>query len=96
MSDRFRSLARRASVAAMVVAKDQEFRLFYLHESNIDEEIHTAAAQGFRSCGFIGVVNDRLVMEREPDAPERLMLEARLEFMSAVAFMAASRCATVH
>lgn len=96
MSDRFKNLARRASVAAMVVAKDQEFRLFYLHESGVDEEIRAAAEQGYRSCGLIGLVDDRLKMEMEPDAPERLMLEARVEFMSAVAFMAASRCATVH
>jgi hypothetical protein len=88
MSDRFKSLALRASVAAMVLGKGQEFRLFYLHENGIDEEIRAAAEQGYRSCGLIGLVNDHFVMEMQPDAPERLMLEARVEFLSAVAFMA--------
>jgi hypothetical protein len=98
MSDRFKhlALARRASVAALILGKDQDFRLFYLHEDGVDEEIRAAAEQGYRSFGVIGMVNDRIMMEQEPDASLMLMLAARVEFMSAVAFMAASRCATVH
>ena len=96
MSDRFHNLARRASVAAMVAGKGQDFKLFFLHEDGVDAEIRSAAAEGYKSCGVIGMVNDRLVMEQEPDALDSVMLAARVEFLSAMAFMAASRCATVH
>lgn len=88
MSYRPKSLASRASICAMVVGKGQDFRLFYLHENNVDNEIREAAETGFRSCGLIGLLpNGRLEMQAEPDASESLMLYARTEFLTALTLM---------
>jgi hypothetical protein len=88
MSYRPKDLARRASICAMVAGKGQEFRLFYLHENNVDHEIKAAAEAGFRSCGLIGLLpNGRLEVQAEPDAPESLMLFARTEFLTALTLM---------
>jgi len=88
MSYRPKTLASRASICAMVVGRDQEFRLFYLHENNVDAELRAAAEAGFRSCGLIGLLpNGRLEMQSEPDAPESLMLFARTEFLTALTLM---------
>lgn len=47
MSYRPKNLASRASIAASVLGRDQEFRLFYLHENNVDNEIRVAARPVF-------------------------------------------------
>jgi hypothetical protein len=86
--DSFKNLASRSSICAMVVGKGQEFRLFYLHEDGVDEEIRAAAEQGYLSCGLIGLLaNGRLEMQSEPDASESLMLFARAEFLTALTLM---------
>jgi hypothetical protein len=88
MSSRPKNLAARASICAMVAGKDQEFRLFYLHENNVDKEIRAATEAGFRSCGLIGLLpNGRLEMQSERDASESLMLYTRTEFLTALTLM---------
>jgi hypothetical protein len=88
MSYRPKTLASRATICAMVVGKGQDFRLFYLHENNVDDEIRAAAEAGYRSCGLIGLLpNGRLEVQSEADAPETLMLFARTEFLTALTLM---------
>ena len=88
--DRFHNLARRSRIAAYVLGRGSEYKFFYLHVENSDEEIRDCARRGLRVCGVIGLVRGRIetAVAESPEAA-RIMGSAREDFECALVQMSA-------
>ena len=88
MQPRFQNLIRRCRIAALVMGKDNETRLFYLCDHVPESEIAAAVYAGFQNCGLIGYCGGHVLMEPE-DGPEaeRIMWLARADFILAASVM---------
>jgi hypothetical protein len=89
--DRFRELASRSAIAAMVVGRADAVRLIYLHQTHASAtpELDAAIREGFSFVGVVGINRaSDIISECEPGF-ERLMEMERIDFGRALFAMRA-------